>query len=122
MHKMNFEQEKCNSEVIAVPPVKSWTIKGPLSSEKQITFIKYCSHIALVRSAQGERMHLTPMQIKIFEFLIAALRRGEGYVCGKKLLKAAGSEAFSLCHLFKQPNWRNFIECHPRGFYRLNIY
>lgn len=90
---------------------------------KKIFFVKYDNYLGYLYLESGERLFLTPMRLRIVEQLVDAVKKNIPYIAGKDLLYKAGSEQFSIVHLFwKTPNWKKFIETTNRGFYRLKLY
>lgn len=90
---------------------------------KRIFFIKYNDFLGYLYLENGERLNLTPFQLKIVELLIEALKQNIPYLSGKDILYQIGSEQLSVSCLFRRaPNWRKFIQTTPQGFYRLNLY
>lgn len=91
--------------------------------KKEILFVRHNEYMGFVSLPNGERMELTEMQLKAFERLISAALDGEVYVYGRDLLDSAGSVAWGVGSLFQhRPNWHEFIDVTPRGFYRLKLY
>jgi hypothetical protein len=123
-----FQKYRSLARIKKIPKQKCQAIQGEelrkgKACKKEMLFVKYNNYMGFVFLSNGERMELAEMQLKAFERLINAALNGEIYVHGKDLLRYAGSVQWNIGKLFQaRPNWHEFIDVTPRGFYRLKLY